>query len=81
MGVGHNPANIILLSSNRFNDIHGRLHDKLDEQIGRYAEKLIDTNRKYIKHDLEPQPLDDEVKKAIIDSGPRSNIPRQFRDD
>ena len=35
MGVGHNPANIILLSSNRFDDIHGRLHDKLDEQIGR----------------------------------------------
>ena len=47
IGVGHNPANIILLSSNRFNDIHGRLHDKLDEQIGRYAEKLIDPNRKY----------------------------------
>ena len=47
MGVGHNPANIILLSSNRFDDIHGRLHDKLDEQIGRYAEKLIDPNRKY----------------------------------
>ena len=47
MGVGHNPANIILLSSNRFNDIHGRLHDKLDEQIGRYAEKLIDPNKKY----------------------------------
>lgn len=47
MGVGHNPANIILLSSNRFDDIHGRLHDKLDEQIGRYAEKLIDPNKKY----------------------------------
>ena len=47
MGVGHNPANIILLSSSRFNDIHGRLHDKLDEQIGRYAEKLIDPNKKY----------------------------------
>ena len=47
MGVGHNPANIILLSSNRFNDIHGRLHDKLDEQIGKYAEKLIDPNKKY----------------------------------
>lgn len=47
ISVGHNPANIILLSSNRFDDIHGRLHDKLDEQIGRYAEKLIDPNRKY----------------------------------
>ena len=43
--------------------------------------EIVDTNKKYIKHDLEPQPLDDEVKKAIIDSGPRSNIPRQFRDD
>ena len=43
--------------------------------------EIVDTNKKYIKHDLEPQPLDDEVKKAIIDSGPESNIPRQFRDD
>ena len=47
ISVGHNPANIILLSSNKFDDIHGRLHDKLDEQIGRYAEKIIDPNRKY----------------------------------
>tara|TARA_A100001388_G_scaffold159243_1_gene118758 strand:- start:177 stop:1841 length:1665 start_codon:yes stop_codon:yes gene_type:complete len=47
MTVGHNPANIILLSSSRFNNIHKRLHDKLDEQIGIKAEKLIDKNRKY----------------------------------
>ena len=32
MSVGHNPANIILLSSSKFNDIHGRLHEKLDEK-------------------------------------------------
>ena len=37
MAVGHNPANIILLSSSKYNDIHGRLHDKLDEKIGIYA--------------------------------------------
>jgi len=47
MTVGHNPANIILLSSSRFNNIHQRLHDKLDEQIGIKAEKMIDKNRKY----------------------------------
>ena len=47
MAVGHNPANIILLSSSKYNDIHGRLHDKLDEKIGIYAEKIIDRNRKY----------------------------------
>ena len=47
MAVGHNPANIILLSSSRYNDIHGRLHEKLDEKIGRYAEKIIDPQRKY----------------------------------
>ena len=47
MTVGHNPANIILLSSNRLNNIHKRLHDKLDEQIGIKAEKMIDKNRKY----------------------------------
>ena len=47
MSVGHNPANIILLSSSKYNDIHGRLHEKLDEKIGRYAEKIIDPNRKY----------------------------------
>ena len=47
MSVGHNPANIILLSSSKFNDIHGRLHEKLDEKIGKYAEKIIDPQRKY----------------------------------
>ena len=47
MSVGHNPANIILLSSSKYNDIHGRLHEKLDEKIGKYAEKIIDPNRKY----------------------------------
>ena len=47
MSVGHNPANIILLSSSKYNDIHGRLHDKLDEKIGKYAEKIIDPNRQY----------------------------------
>jgi len=47
MAVGHNPANIILLSSSKYNDIHGRLHDKLDEKIGIYAEKIIDRNRRY----------------------------------
>jgi len=47
MAVGHNPANIILLSSSKYNDIHKRLHDKLDEKIGIYAEKIIDKNRKY----------------------------------
>ena len=47
MAVGHNPVNIILLSSSRFNDVHGRLHDKLDEKIGVYAEKMIDKNRRY----------------------------------
>jgi len=47
MSVGHNPANIILLSSSKYNDIHGRLHEKLDEKIGRYAEKIIDPNIKY----------------------------------
>ena len=47
MAVGHNPANIILLSSSKFNDIHGRLHEKLDEKIGKYAEKIIDPQRKY----------------------------------
>jgi hypothetical protein len=47
MSVGHNPANIILLSSSRFNDIHGRLHEKLDEKIGKYAEKIIDPKRTY----------------------------------
>jgi len=47
MAVGHNPANIILLSSSKFDNIHKRLHDKLDEQIGVYAEKVIDKNRKY----------------------------------
>ena len=47
MTVGHNPANIILLSSSKFNNIHKRLHDKLDEQIGIKAEKMIDKNRKY----------------------------------
>ena len=39
MTVGHNPANIILLSSNRLNNIHKRLHDKLDEQIGKKKQK------------------------------------------
>ena len=34
-------------SSSKYNDIHGRLHDKLDEKIGKYAEKIIDSNRKY----------------------------------
>ena len=47
MSVGHNPANIILLSSSKYNDIHGRLHEKLDEKIGKYAEKIIDPKRKY----------------------------------
>ena len=47
IALGHNKANLILLSSNRYNDIHGRLHDKLDEKIGKYAEKLIDPNRTY----------------------------------
>ena len=47
MSVGHNPANIILLSSSKYNDIHGRLHEKLDEKIGKYAEKIIDPQRKY----------------------------------
>ena len=45
--VGHNKANLILLASGRLNDVHGRLHDKLDEKIGKYAEKLIDPNRTY----------------------------------
>ena len=47
MSVGHNPANIILLSSSKYNDIHGRLHEKLDEKIGKYAEKIIDPQRTY----------------------------------
>ena len=47
MAVGHNPANIILLSSSSFDNIHRRLHDKLDEQIGIYADKVIDKDRKY----------------------------------
>ena len=47
IALGHNKANLILLASSRFNDVHGRLHDKLDDKIGKYAEKLIDPKRTY----------------------------------
>ena len=47
IAVGHNPINVILLGSNKYNNIHKRLHDKLDKKIGKYAEKLIDKNRTY----------------------------------